>query len=98
MSIKLLNLDFLLILLRVVENNNLHGALELLWVLEVDGKATFAKLVVWLLTSFLKGFDEVGIVLLIFDCFGSLLSDLIGSSRGFNLKINFDVLILSFRF
>lgn len=89
MSIKLLNLDFLLILLRVVENDDLHCALELLWVLEVNSEATFTKFIVWLLTSFRKGFDEVGIVLLIFDSLGTLLSNLIGSSWSFNLEVNF---------
>lgn len=89
MSIKLLHLDFLLILLRVVENDDLHSALKLLRVLEVNSEATLTKFIVWLFTSFREGFDEVGIVLLIFDSLGSLLSDLIGSSRGFNLEVNF---------
>lgn len=93
MSVELLHLDFLLVFLSVVEDNHFHGALKLLWVLEVNCKTTLAQLIV----RFIPGFLELRVKLLIFSSWwslGTLLSNFVSCSRCLNLQINFLVLVI----
>lgn len=56
-SVKVLDLNLILVLLLIVENEHLHGVLEGGRVLEVDQEATLANLILRLLSSL----DELGI-------------------------------------
>lgn len=91
-GVKLLNLDFLFVLVGIVEDDHLHCALERCWVLEVYREATLAKLVLWLLPGLLKLASETlegrgwwGL--------STLLSNFVGGTRGLDLKVDLLVLI-----
>ena len=54
MRIELLSLDLVLIFIRIVEHNYLHGAFKCIRVFEIDLDATFTNLVLRLFPSFNK--------------------------------------------
>lgn len=54
MSVKVLNLDLLLVLIGVVEHNDLHGLLERLRIFQIYHEATLAEFILWFLSRLVK--------------------------------------------
>jgi len=97
-SVKLFNLDLLLILVCVVEHNDLHCALKLGWILEVHSEAALTKFIIWVLSGLVK----LSVKLLELSSWWrlrTLLSDFVGSARRLYLEIHLNILLfLALRF
>lgn len=91
--VKLFNFDLIFVLVGVVEHEDLHGVLERRWVLEVDGEASLADLVLSLLPSLGKLSAEF-LEFSRWRGLSALLGNFVGSTWCLNLEINFLVLIL----
>lgn len=91
-SVKLLNLDFLLVSVGVIEDDNLHCALVRCWILEVHGEATLAQFILRLLPGLLKlccQLLEVGG----WWSLCALLCNFVGGTWGLDLEVDLLVLI-----
>ena len=97
-SVKLLNLDLLLVLVCVVEHNHLHCALKLSWILEVHSEAALTKLIIGVLSGLVKLSVKL-LELSSWWCLGTLLSDFVGRTRCLYLEVHLNVLLfLALRF
>lgn len=52
--VEVLNFDLLLVFIGIVEDNDLHGLLERLWVFEIYLEATLTEFILWSLASLVK--------------------------------------------
>jgi len=82
-------LDGLLVQLGVIEDHNAHAVLEVLGVLEFNESTLPANLVVGILSSFLKCLFKSMELFLRLNNASTLFGNLVCSSWGFDLEINF---------
>jgi hypothetical protein len=89
LHVESLILDGLLVQLGVVKDNNAHAVLEVLGVLEINESTLPANLVVWVLSSLNKCLFKSMEFFLRLNNASTVFCNLVCSSRGFDLEINF---------
>ena len=93
MSVKVLNLDLLLVLIGVVEHNDLHGLLERLRIFKIYHEATLAEFILW----FLSRLVELSVKLLEVSrwrSLGTLFGNLVSCTWGLDLEVDLLSLLL----